>query len=935
MKYLLLFLICFLPLVADAQQKLWYRQPAEKWTDALPIGNAHLGAMLYGGVDNDHIQFNESTLWTGRPRQYHRDGAAAALPAIRQFLFEGKQKEADSLAEEKFMGLKYPDDETHRQKKAAWFKAVRQDTALAARDYDDSQLEERTLLTPNGWEAAGWEGLNGAVWFRTAVNIPAAWAGKNLVIDIGRVREADYTYVNGQLIGHFESTSHKRKYTIPSSVWQPGRNSIAIQVLNYYDKGGFIGVKEEGVKTFLIYPENSREQAITLPAKWKYKIQRDDAPADIPQYEANYLPFADLWLQFPEHTSYSDYKRELDIERAVSKITYVHNGRRFTREYFVSAPDQAMVVHCSSEDGAKISMSTLFKSPHKNYRLKKISDSVMAIYVQPENSVLKGVAYMQVQANGGDLEITENEIKVRQASDITLYITAATSFSNYKEVSADPEKLCRERIVRKKYPVVKAAHIRDYQQYYQTLSLQLPAGEQAGLPTDERIRRFDISRDPSFVALYLQYARYLLISSSRPGSQPANLQGIWNDLLMPPWGSKYTTNINLQMNYWPAEVLNLSPTAMPLFQMIKELKEQGTHTAKAHYNAPGWVLHHNTDLWRGTAPINAANHGIWPTGGAWLCQHIWEHYLFSQDKAFLREHYPLMRAAAEFFVFTLVKDPVSGKLISTPSNSPEQGGLVAGPAMDHQIIRELFRNCISAAVVLNTDATFRQTLQEKSREIAPNKIGKHGQLQEWMQDMDDPANQHRHVSHLWGVFPGTDISWKEADLMKAARQSLLFRGDGGTGWSLAWKVNLWARLKDGEHALTVLKALMEPAITAGGSEKGGVYNNLFDAHPPFQIDGNFGGAAGIAEMLLQSHETVLEILPALPAALPEGIIKGIRARGGFELQIQWKEGKLTSLEVSSIHTKNCSLKYGPHSIRFLAEKGKTYRLNGQLQLPGK
>lgn len=934
MKYFLL-LITIIPFAADAQQKLWYRQPAEKWTDALPVGNAHIGAMLYGGVGLDHIQFNESTLWTGRPRQYHRDGAAAALPDIRRLLAEGKQKEAEALAEKKFMGLKYPNEEEYTKKKAEWFKAVRQDTVLSAVDYDDSQLEERTLLTPNGWESAGWEGLNGAVWFRASINIPATWSGKNLVLDLGRIREEDYTYVNGQLIGHTTGVSEKRKYIIPQSAWRPGKNVIAVQVLNYYDKGGFTGVKEEGRRTLIVYPQNSPDQAIALPESWKYKIQSSDAPAGIPQYEANYLPFADLWLQFPRHQAFSDYSRELDIEQAISKVIYVNDGTRYTREYFVSAPDRAMVVHCTAEGKGTIDMNALFKSPHKGYHVKKINDSILAIYLQPENSILKGVAYLQVQANGGDVTTTKDQISIRQAKEVTLYLTAATSFKNYKDVSADPETLCRQRIIKKRYADVKAAHIRDYQRYYETLSFQLPAGKNANLPTDERIRNFNVDDDPSFIALYLQYARYLLISSSRPGSQPANLQGIWNDLLSPPWGSKYTTNINLQMNYWPAEILNLSATAMPLFQMIRELKEQGAYTAKAHYNAPGWVLHHNTDLWRGTTPINAANHGIWPTGGAWLCQHIWEHYLFSQDEAFLREHYPLMRSAAEFFLHTLVKDPVTGHFISTPSNSPEHGGLVAGPAMDHQIIRELFRNCMHAADVLNIDAAFSQKLEKTSRQIAPNRIGKYGQLQEWMQDVDDTADQHRHVSHLWGVFPGTDISWKEPELMKAARQSLLFRGDGGTGWSLAWKVNLWARLKDGAHALTVLKALLEPAITASGGEKGGVYNNLLDAHPPFQIDGNFGGAAGIAEMLLQSHDDALEILPALPASLPEGSIEGIRARGGFELHIQWENGKLQHLEVLSAHHKKCRLKYGNHYISFTAEKGKIYHLNGQLELASK
>lgn len=935
MKYLLLILICLQTLAATAQQKLWYRRPAATWTDALPVGNAHIGAMLFGGVEEDRIQFNESTLWTGRPRPYHREGAAAALPEIRRLLSEGRQKEAEALAEKEFMGLKYPNEEDYTQKKEAWFKAVRLDTALASADYNDAQLDERTLLTPNGWESAGWEGLNGAVWFRTSINIPAAWAGKTLVLDLGRIREADYTYMNGRLIGHMQGNSEKRKYIVAPVEWKSGRNVIAVQVLNYYDKGGFIGVKEEGRRTLIIYPQNEPELAIALPERWKYKIQRSDAPAGIPQYEANYLPFADLLLQFPEHRSYTGYSRELDIEQAVSKVSYISNGVRYHREYFVSAPDKAMAVHCTAEGEGKINMSAWLKSPHKGYRLQKISDSIIAIALKPENSILKGVAYLQVQTRGGKIVTTADRIDIRQAKEVTFYLTAATSFKNYRDVSADPEALCRQRIVRKDYEEVKAAHIKDYQGYYRSLSFQLPAGKNADLPTDERIRQFSVTADPSFIALYLQYARYLLISSSRPGSQPANLQGIWNDLLSPPWGSKYTTNINLEMNYWPAEVLNLSATAAPLFQMIKELKEQGAHTAKAHYNAPGWVLHHNTDLWRGTAPINAANHGIWPTGGAWLCQHIWEHYLFSQDEAFLREHYPLMRSAAEFFLHTLVKDPATGYLISTPSNSPEQGGLVAGPTMDHQIIRGLFRNCISAAGVLKTDAAFRQTLEEKYPQIAPNRIGKYGQLQEWMEDVDDTANRHRHVSHLWGVFPGTDIREKDSALMKAARQSLLFRGDGGTGWSLAWKVNLWARLKDGAHALTVLKALLEPAITKSGKEKGGVYNNLLDAHPPFQIDGNFGGAAGIAEMLLQSHDTSLEILPALPDELPEGTIKGIRARGGFELTIHWKNGKLQQLEVSSLRHTTCRLKYGKYHVDFTAEKGKTYHLNGQLQFSPK
>jgi alpha-L-fucosidase 2 len=411
------------------------------------------------------------------------------------------------------------------------------------------------------------------------------------------------------------------------------------------------------------------------------------------------------------------------------------------------------------------------------------------------------------------------------------------------------------------------------------------------------------------------------------------LQGLWNNLLTPPWGSKYTTNINLQMNYWGADVLNLSASTKPLFATITDLSITGKLTAKAHYNANGWVLHHNTDIWKGTAPINAANHGIWQTGSAWLSNMIWEHFLFTQDKQFLLANYPIMQSASQFYVDALVKDSATGWLISTPSNSPENGGLVAGPTMDHQIIRDLFKNTIAAAKLLQIDASFCQQLQSKYNQIAPNKIGKFGQLQEWLQDIDDTTNTHRHVSHLWGVFPGTDITWQNPKMMQAAKQSLLYRGDDGTGWSLAWKTNLWARFKDGNHAMLMAKKLLSPAdAEVGVSEKGGVYKNLFDAHPPFQIDGNFGGAAGIAEMLVQSHTGIIELLPALPDALQSGAVKGLCARGGFEITMKWANGKLQALSILSKNGNPCFVKYGDKQLHFATQKGKTYQLSNELQL---
>ncbi|MET0573537.1 MAG: glycoside hydrolase family 95-like protein, partial [Pedobacter agri] len=447
-------------------------------------------------------------------------------------------------------------------------------------------------------------------------------------------------------------------------------------------------------------------------------------------------------------------------------------------------------------------------------------------------------------------------------------------------------------------------------------------------PTNERLNKFATSNDPGFAALYMQYGRYLLISSSRPGTQPANLQGIWNDLLTPPWGSKYTTNINMEMNYWPAEVLNLSALSEPLFNKIKGLAKTGTETAKEYYNTPGWVLHHNTDLWNGTAPINASNHGIWVTGAAWLSQHLWEHYSFTGDQTFLRnEAYPLMKQAALFFDAFLIKDPKTGWLISTPSNSPENGGLVAGPTMDHQIIRSLFKNCIAATEILNVDADFRTILQAKIKQIAPNQIGKYGQLQEWLEDKDDTTNKHRHVSHLWGIYPGDDITWKsDPKMMDAAKQSLLYRGDEATGWSLAWKINFWARFKDGDHAMKLIKMLMKPANGGAGS-----YVNLFDAHPPFQIDGNFGGAAGIAELILQSHQGYIDILPALPTEIPNGNVSGLMARGGFEVGLIWGGGKLKSILLKSLRGEKCKMKYLDKEIEFNTEAGGSYKLNGELK----
>lgn len=635
--------------------------------------------------------------------------------------------------------------------------------------------------------------------------------------------------------------------------------------------------------------------------------------------------------------AFTDYKRELDLDASAVRVSYTSAGARYTREAFASRPDGVIAIRLRAEARAAIDLTASLSTPHAGSAISVEGTDIVLNAVSGDSQGVAGQVRFQIRARllpeNGAITSDGKALTASAADGLLILLAIGTSYADYDDVSADPQARAVAALnaaAAQGYDALLARHLADYQRLYRRFSINLGGSELSTRATDERIATHVRDQDPALAALYCRYGRYLLISSSRANGLPATLQGLWNDSLTPPWGSKYTININTEMNYWPAGPGNLIECYAPLLEMISKLAEAGKSTARVHYGAAGWVAHHNTDGWLGTAPIDGPFSGLWPTGGAWLCKSIWDRYEFTGDEQVLADGYPALRGACEFFLDTLVEEPRHGWLVTNPSLSPENAhhpgcSICAGPAMDTQILRDLFDNTAEAARILGRDADFRDKLIETRKRLPPDQIGRQGQVQEWLDDWDPeaPEPHHRHNSHLYGLYPGAQITQATPDLYNAARRTLQLRGDESTGWSMAWRINLWARLCDGEHAHKMIASLLTPSRTAP---------NMFDLHPPFQIDGNFGGAAGIIELIVQSHAGAIDLLPALPTAWPTGSISGVLARGGFELSLRWADNMLTNLIVVSHAGKPCRLRCSGAEKRFETQKEKTYRVDGALNV---
>jgi len=654
-----------------------------------------------------------------------------------------------------------------------------------------------------------------------------------------------------------------------------------------------------------------------------------------PLNQMAYQTVGDLLIDLPgvAADAVRDYLRELDLDSATATTRFVANRVEYRRTVVASPGSQVIAVHITTDRAGALDCDVTLRSPQSGTLAVEDDTLVLSGRNRDQSGVagaLRFEARVRLLPTGGRLEPRAGGIGVRGADALTILIAIATSYRRFDDVSGDPSAATRATIATASplgFAKIAADASAEHQRLYRSVKLDLGQTAAAERPTDERIRTSESADDPALATLYFNYGRYLLIASSRPGGQAANLQGLWNESVNPPWGSKYTININTEMNYWPAEATGLAECTAPLIALVRDLAASGARTARDMYGARGWVAHHNTDLWRATAPIDGASWGLWPTGGAWLCTHLWTRYDYGRDRAYLASIYPLMQGAAQFFLDVLQPDPKTGRLLTNPSISPENEhhkgvSVCAGPAMDMQILRDLFDQTARAAGILGRDAAFAAEVRKARARLAPDKIGAQGQLQEWQEDWDAgaPEQNHRHVSHLYGLYPSHQINPDDTPaLASAARRSLEIRGDKATGWATAWRINLWARLREGDHAHGILTFLLGPERT---------YPNMFDAHPPFQIDGNFGGAAAIAEMLVQSRGDEILLLPALPTAWPNGSLLGLRARGACSVDVAWQDGRLASVTLSGAIAGTRTIRY--RNVRRVVKlaPGKPVRLAG-------